>query len=212
MDRWLSDIFSNESLLKMGHCQRVEDKNLGLGWLYYSIARIVRPKTVVVIGSWRGFAPLIFAKALTDNLEEGEIVFIDPSYVDDFWKDAVSVEKYFKKYGVTNVKHYLMTTQEFVESDAYRNLADIGIVFIDGYHSKEQVQYDFKAFEHLLSENGIILLHDSISKRNSKIYGKDKGYEHQVRYFIDDLKQDESLQVYDFPFDDGVTLVRKLQD
>jgi hypothetical protein len=31
-----------------------------------------------------------------------------------------------------------------------------------------------------------------------------------VKMFVDKLKQDERLQVFDLPFDQGVTLVRKL--
>ena len=203
------EIFDNEDLLKMGHFQRIEDHNLGLGWLYYSIARIVRPRLVVVIGSWRGFAPLVFGRAMMDNLEDGQMIFIDPSLVDDFWKDAESVKEYFRDFGVNNINHYLMTTQQFVESETYKSLADIGVVFIDGYHSKEQAKYDYNAFQHLLSDNGMILLHDSISDCNSPIYGEDKVYEHQVRFFVKELAQNPELQVFDFPFDFGVTIVRK---
>ena len=32
-----------------------------------------------------------------------------------------------------------------------------------------------------------------------------------VKMFVDKLKQDEGLQVFDLPFDQGVTLVRKLR-
>lgn len=210
MNRWVQELYANEDFLRMGHFQRLEDHNLGLGWLYYSLVRVIRPRVVIVIGSWRGFAPLVFGKALGDNLEKGEVIFIDPSLVDDFWKDAQSVKSHFKSFGVTNINHFLMTTQQFVESETYKDLSDIGIVFIDGYHSKEQAKYDYNAFQHLLSEDGIILLHDSVSSCNSKIYGKDKAYEHQVKYFIDELNQKKELQVFDFPFDRGVTLVRKL--
>jgi len=210
MNEWLSEIFSNKDFLKMGHFQRLEDHNLGLGWLYYSLARVIRPQTIIVIGSWRGFAPLVFGKALLDNLEEGEVIFIDPSLVDDFWQDVQSVKSHFKSFGVTNIKHYLMTTQQFVKSETYENLSDIGIVFIDGYHSKEQAEFDYNAFEQLVSRDGMILLHDTIKVRSSKFYGNDNVYEHQVKYFVDELKKNKELQVYDFPFGRGVTLVRKL--
>lgn len=211
MDDWLQKLFNNEDFLKMGHFQRAEDQNLGLGWLYYSITRIIRPSKIVVIGSWRGFAPLVFGKAMNDNIEKGEVIFIDPSLVDDFWKEEESVAEHFGTYGIVNIKHYLMTTQQFVASDAYKELSEIGIVFIDGYHTKEQSEYDYYAFQHLLADNGMILLHDSTSSFNSPIYGKEKAYEHTVRYFVEELKQNNNLQVFDFPFDMGVTLVRKIK-
>src|SRR5262249_32099973 len=119
---WIDQLFANPQLLRMGHLQRAEDRNLGLGWMYYALARILRPRTVVVIGSWRGFAALVFGKALGDNLEGGRIVFIDPSLVDDFWKDPDSVRRHFSSYGVDNVEHFRMTTQEFVETEDYRLL------------------------------------------------------------------------------------------
>ena len=53
----------------MGHNQRAEDLNLGLGWLYYGLARLIHPKSAVVIGSYRGFVPLLLGRALRDNVE-----------------------------------------------------------------------------------------------------------------------------------------------
>ncbi len=101
----------------MGHSQRAEDLNLGLGWLYYAMGRIVRPANVVVIGSYRGFVPLMFARALQDNLEHGVVTFIDPSMADPFWTKPEEVKEYFTGCGVTNVKHFQLTTQQFVETE-----------------------------------------------------------------------------------------------
>ena len=91
----------------MGHNQRAADLNLGLGWLYYGLARVIRPARAVVIGSWRGFVPLIVGRALQDNLEGGEVTFIDPSLVDDFWQDAGAVSRYFARLSVRNIRHHL---------------------------------------------------------------------------------------------------------
>ena len=79
---WITRLFEHPDLLRMGHHQRAEDQNLGMGWLYYAFGRMIRPRLAVVIGSWRGFVPLMIAKALQDNLESGEVVFIDPSLAD----------------------------------------------------------------------------------------------------------------------------------
>src|SRR5262245_1136215 len=113
---WVAVLFQNSDLTRMGHFQRVEDANLGLGWVYYGLARVMRPSAVVVIGSYRGFVPLVLARALAENSEGGQVYFIDPSLVDDFWKDAARVRDHFASYGVTNIQHFLMTTQQFVES------------------------------------------------------------------------------------------------
>ncbi|MBC8127150.1 MAG: class I SAM-dependent methyltransferase, partial [Gloeobacteraceae cyanobacterium ES-bin-144] len=86
-NHWLKKIFNTRDLLQMGHMQHVDDENLGMGWLYYAIARMYRPHRIVCIGSWRGFVPMMFAKAMIDNQCDGELIFIDPSMADDFWTD-----------------------------------------------------------------------------------------------------------------------------
>jgi len=209
MKEWIDKLFEYPDLSRMGHQQRAEDANLGLGWLYYGLARIVRPARAVVIGSFRGFVPLILGKALADNSEPGEVWFIDPSLVDEFWKDRSTVQEYFAGLGVSNIRHFLMTTQQFVKSQSYHSLREVGIVFIDGYHSEEQARFDFEVFQGTLSSNGIILFHDSVRVRTSRMYGADRPYEHRVKCFVDTLKDDSSLQVFDLPFGDGVTLVRR---
>ena len=111
---WIARLLEHPDLLRMGHSQSAADENLGLGWLYYAFGRILRSRRAVVIGSWRGFAPLVIGKALQDNLEPGEVIFIDPSFVDDFWTDVERVREYFQSFGVKNIRHFRMTTQEFV--------------------------------------------------------------------------------------------------
>ena len=135
------------------------------------MARVIRPKQVVVIGSYRGFVPLVLGKALADNLDGGRVIFIDPSFVDDFWKDAQTVRAHFALFGATNIEHYLMTTQQFTQSEAYRSLDRMGMVFVDGYHSEEQARFDYEAFEGLLSPDEIILLHDTACSRVSAFMG-----------------------------------------
>ena len=208
MNDWIGRLFQNADLLRMGHSQRLVDLNLGMGWLYYGLARLIRPQKVVVIGSWRGFVPLVFGKALTDNLEGGSVLFIDPSLVDDFWKDPVAVRDHFARHGVTNVEHFLMTTQQFVESDTYRALGETAIVMIDGYHTAQQARYDYEAFQHLVPPHGVILLHDSLNVDTVNIYGPERAYQRSVKYFVEQLKNDPQLQVFDLPFAGGLTLVQ----
>jgi predicted O-methyltransferase YrrM len=209
MRDWINTLFENKDLLRMGHHQRAEDANLGLGWLYYALGRILRPARVVVIGSFRGFVPLIFSKALADNSEGGQVWFIDPSLVDDFWKDSLEVQKFFGTFGAKNIEHFLMTTQQFVISEKYHSIGEVGIVFVDGYHSEEQARFDFEAFQDHLSAEGIVVFHDSARIRASRMYGPDRLYEHRVKCFVDTLKNDSVLQVLDLPFGDGITLVRR---
>jgi predicted O-methyltransferase YrrM len=209
---WIARIFERPELLLSGHGQRAADRNLGLGWLYYALGRILRPRRAVVIGSWRGFAPLMFAKAIQDNTEQGELIFIDPSFVDGFWKDAAAVDRYFAGFDVENIRHFCMTTQQFVETAVYASLGEIGMVFIDGRHTAEQARYDYESFRPMLAPRGLILLHDSMVVRDDKIYGADKAYKMTVKYFVDELRRDPSLQLLDLPFGaSGLTVLRSLE-
>jgi predicted O-methyltransferase YrrM len=206
-DGWVRQLLGNEDLAVMGHAQKPDRADLGLGWLYYGLARVIKPRTIVVIGSWRGFVPLVMARALADD-GAGRVVFIDPSLVDPFWREPEEVRAHFARFGIANIDHHCLTTQQFVESPAYRELGEVGLVFVDGYHSKEQARFDYMAFRHLIPAHGATLFHDSIRVRSSRIYGEDKAYEHRVRDLMDELRRDTGLQVLDFPFGDGLTMVR----
>jgi predicted O-methyltransferase YrrM len=207
---WAAKLLGVPDLVRMGHLQRVEDANLGLGWIYYGLTRVIRPQTIVVIGSYRGFTPLVFAKALADNLEGGNVLFIDPSFVDDFWKSPQAVREHFARFGATNIEHFLMTTQQFAQSEVYRSLDKIGIVFVDGYHSKEQARLDYEVFEQLLEPNGVMLFHDSARCGISRIYGPERVYECRVKSYKYEFKRDPYLQVIYNPIPELVTLDRKL--
>lgn len=206
---WVAQILDCRDLRQMGHAQRRDDGNLGLGWLYYSLVRMMRPTKVVVIGSYRGFVPLMMSRGLRDNSEGGQVHFIDPSLADDFWKDEVVVREHLHSFGADNIVHYLMTTQQFADSDAYRQLNDLGIVFIDGMHTAEQARIDFETFAGKLAPQGIIALHDSVWQLPSRIYGEDRPYVYSVSDFVAELKQQPQWQVFDLPFGGGLTLVRR---
>lgn len=189
-------ILSYPELTGMGHAQ--SPNSLGLGWLYYAIARLIEPKVTVVIGSYRGFVPIILGQV------SAKTHFIDPSLVDDFWKQPQ--QEYFQKFGA-NVEHFLGTTQDFVQSDKYKGLGQVDLLFVDGLHTKEQAQFDYEAFEPLFTNKSIALFHDSVRIRESKIYGEP--YLHTVKEYMDELRKDKRLQVLSLPYGDGITMVSK---
>ena len=82
--------------------------------------------------------------------------FIDPSMVDDFWKDAAAAAAHFASFGLDNVRHHLHTTQQFVTIPEYQSLVDIGLLFIDGYHTAEQARFDY--MDELRQDPGLQLL------------------------------------------------------
>jgi predicted O-methyltransferase YrrM len=207
---WIEQLFRDPALAAMGHAQRPEALDLGLGWIYYGLARLLRPERVVVIGSHRGFAPMVFARALADNGTGGRVVFIDPSMVDDFWKDPARVEAHFAAHGLGNIDHHAVTTQAFVGSREWQRLGrSVGIVLVDGYHTEEQARIDHEAFVPRLASEGVCLFHDSVRERTSRIYGEDRPYRHTVRRYMDTLRADPAFEVLALPFGDGLCIVRR---
>jgi predicted O-methyltransferase YrrM len=207
LDAWMRGVLVVPGLAAMGHAQDADRGDPGLGWLYYALARLIKPVNAVVIGSWRGFVPAMLGRALAED-GNGRVLFIDPSLVDDFWCDPAAVQAHFARLGLSNVTHWRMTTQEFVASPHYLQLQETALVFIDGYHSLAQARFDYLAFRHLVPAHGMVLFHDSIRVRPSRIYGEHNTYEHRVRDLMDELRADASLQVLDLPYGDGLTLVR----
>lgn len=181
----------------------IETKNLGFGWMYYSIARLYKPETTVMIGSGRGFLPIIVSKGMKDNNINCKAHFIDPSLDDDFWKDSEKNKEWFKKFEIDDVIiHHLLTTQEFVKTDVYKNLKDIKLLCIDASHFYEFVKFDWIAFKDKLSDDAIILFHDTISRsKNPKWSGP--------RKVLLEILKDNNLQSFDFNFGAGLTLVQK---
>jgi predicted O-methyltransferase YrrM len=207
---WIERLFRDPALAAMGHAQRPEELDLGLGWIYYGLARVAQPERVVVIGSHRGFAPMVFARALADNGAGGRVVFIDPSMVDDFWKEPARVSAHFAGYGLDNIDHHAAITQDFVGSADWHRLGrTVGIALVDGYHSAEQARFDHEACEQLLAPGGYCLFHDSVRERTSRICGADRPYRHTVKRYMDALRADRAFEVLGPPFDDGLCIVRR---
>ena len=207
---WIAQLFRDPALAAMGHAQRPLELDLGLGWIYHGLARVARPQRVVVIGSHRGFAPMVFARALADNGQGGRVVFIDPSMVDDFWKDPARVAAHFAHYGLDNIDHHASTTEAFADSPDWYSLArSVDIVLVDGYHTEEQARIDHAIVEPLLAPGGYCLFHDSVRERTSRIYGDDRPYRHTVKRYMDSLRADPAFEVLTLPYGDGLCVVRR---
>lgn len=209
LEAWIARLYRHPELLAMGHNQVADDLNLGLGWIYYGLARLLQPSRVVVIGSWRGFVPLLLGRACQDNRRRGRVTFIDPGLVDDFWHDAAAVARWFAAFDVHNVEHHLATTQQFVAGPASAALDPIGLLFIDGFHSAEQARFDYEAFASRLAPRAQVLFHDSLVERRSRIYGEQHAYTVDVRRYLEVLARDPTLELYSLPFGTGLTLLRK---
>lgn len=213
----LQEIF--ERAKPLGHHEKAENLNLGFGFLYYGLARSLRPKHLLVIGSGFGFSVVCFALGLKDN-GEGMLTFVDPSYSllkdgpfktiggADYWSRPQKVLEHFKRFGLEDiVTHYKLRSDQFFASYKALGLPPIDIAFIDGSHAYDDVKHDFlKTVDHV-HKNSYILLHDS------NIYVREIIGHAGVKKWIKALKKEkEFFEIINFPFSSGVTLVRILQN
>jgi hypothetical protein len=209
----IKDIFSYAK--PFGHHEDPRNLNLGFGYIYYGLARTLRPEHTVVIGSGYGFSVVCFALGVRDN-GRGNLSFIDPSYSllkngpfktiggVGFWDDAEKVKTHFRRFEVEHlIKHYKMRSDEFFPLFDSLKLPPVDLAFIDGSHAYKDVKYDFlKVLEHS-KKNTYILLHDS------NIYIREILQHSGVKKWLNALKlHKEFFEVIDFPFSSGVALVR----
>jgi predicted O-methyltransferase YrrM len=203
----------------LGHREDAQSLNLGFGFLYYGLARMLRPNHVVVIGSGFGFSVACFALGLRDNAK-GHLSFVDPSYSllgdgpfktiggTSQWDDAATVARHFSRFGVADlVTHHRMTSAEFFARYEELKLGAIDLTFIDGNHSYDSVRRDFAGALRWTRKNGYLLLHDT------NIYVREFVRHAGVKRWLKRVqRRKDCFEAVDFPFASGVALVRVLED
>lgn len=213
----IRDIF--EHAKPLGHHEDASSLNLGFGFLYYGLARALRPRHIVVIGSGYGFSVTCLALALKDN-GRGCLSFVDPSYSllkhgplrtvggTSQWEEPEKVRAHFARFGVEDiVTHFKQTSAEFFTAYESRRLPDIDLAFIDGNHSYEDVRHDFLAILDHTRRNSYVLMHDT------NIYLRELVGHAGVKRWLNLVERERgAFEVVDFPFSSGVALVRIMCD
>ena len=201
------------SIIKRGHpwgqfeqsrTAAAEQADLGLGFVYYALARILKPEHVVVVGSYRGFSVICTALGLTDN-GKGRLDFIDAALVDDFWTKPARVRRHFQLFGVdSRVTLHRMTTREWLEKNrrAHRRRPFVDLLLLDGDHTVRGVEYDYRALGPLVKEGGYICLHDSFA-------GGFGQTEWEVADFLSTLEVD-LFEALTLEIAKGLTIIKKL--
>jgi hypothetical protein len=181
-------------------------EHIGDGMMVYSIIQHMRAKNCVCIGSGGGFIPRIITQARNDLFNQG--IFegnpdsnwgdIGATYVVDACNgvggpnDLENEESFYRK---LFPPRFIKDTSE----NAYYNFfvrqnIKIDFLFIDGDHSYEGVKLDFELYSKLLTDNGVILIHDT-----------DPDYE-ETLIVSEDAKKDH------FKFDGPSKFIKELQN
>jgi hypothetical protein len=191
--------------------------NLGFGFLYYTLARILRPKLSLVFGSTKGFSPICFGLGIMDNHNDGEIMFVDAGYSDSidgkdkgcggvgFWKNESIVKKSLKRFHLENIIHpFIMKTSDFARSFIKRGAPKVDLLFIDADHTYNGFKYDFETFSKFMSDDGLIVFHDPLVEKG--FYGIDFGVK---KYFEENLSQNFKFESSRLPVWPGIAFVKR---
>jgi hypothetical protein len=181
-------------------------EHMGDGIMVYSTIQHMRAKNCVCIGSGGGYIPRIITQARIDlhkqNIFNGNNDFnwgdIGTTYVVDAcngvggYNDLENEHSFLRK---VFVPRFIKSTSVDAFYDFFiRQDIKIDFLFIDGDHSYEGVKKDFELYSTILSEKGIIMLHDT-----------DGEYE-ETFIVSEDAKKDHHR------FDGPSKLVKELQD
>lgn len=196
-------------LFRAHHRLAAVDFNSGLGdsaWLLYGLARSLKPKVCVEIGSARGKSACYVGMALMEN-GFGKLYAIDP-HTRTNWNDSQSVdtlpviEHNIKSLGLTKYVEIVRKTS----NDAVKEWSQpIDLLFIDGDHTYDGVRHDWESFSPFLAEFGVTVFHDTLWDLNPdpKWHRPDMG----VPGFVEYLRK-EGYPVLTINQDFGVSILQ----
>jgi predicted O-methyltransferase YrrM len=124
------------------------------------LVETMKPTTIVELGVDYGYSSFIFAMALEKHNPAGKIYGIDW-----FQGDKHAGERDTLKYVTERKEMHSLNLLEIIKGD-FAEIAKawsrpLDILHIDGYHTFEAVQNDFKNWSPFVKNDGVILFHDT---------------------------------------------------
>ena len=188
-DQWLDFIWSSNN----GFFRPIQN--------YQEISSLInivnerKPKAVLEIGTANGGSLFLFCRAADSD---AQIVSIDlPGGINGGgypkWKERLY--QLFTKEGQTlhllRKNSHLQSTKDYLKS---LGLRAFDLIMIDADHSYNGVKTDFELYQDLLSENGIIVLHDVIKNEFDPSVQVDRFWkqvksQYETQEIIDNVEQ-----------------------
>jgi hypothetical protein len=211
------------------------DLHMGDGLLVYSIIQHMRAKICVCIGSGGGYIPRIMTQARIDlhkqNIFEGNGDYnwgdIGASYVVDACNgvggpnDLDNEESFYR----TNFNpRFIKSTSVDAYYDFFiRQDIKIDVLWIDGDHSYEGVKTDFELYSKIMSDNGIIIIHDTDENYEETLIVSEDAKKNHYRFdgpakFVKELEKNSNYNLInlhnfrilmDKPSSSGITIINK---
>jgi len=184
------------------------DLHLGDGLLIYSFIQFIRAKVCVCIGSGGGFIPRLMTQARMDlhsqNIFEGNgivewgdigtTIIIDAANGVGGFTDWTAENSFLRQNFSPQV---ILDTSERTFYDYFvRQDIKIDYLHIDGDHSYEGVKKDFELYSTIMSENGIITIHDTDQTYHNTLIVTENSKENFIPFdgpckFIKELQEDK---------------------
>ena len=152
------------------------DLHLGDGLMIYSLIMFNRAKVCVCIGSGGGFIPRLMTQARKDLWEQGifegnnqqewgdigTTIIVDAANGVGGYTDWSNEDSFLRYHFTPQIN--LETSEKSFYDYFVRQDIKIDYLHIDGDHSYEGVKKDFELYSTIMSENGIITIHDTDQK------------------------------------------------
>tara|TARA_B100000925_G_C21959291_1_gene452635 strand:- start:246 stop:890 length:645 start_codon:yes stop_codon:yes gene_type:complete len=162
------------------------------------VSKIIKPKTVLEIGTYTGYSTICLSEGLDKN---GNIHTIDHNE-----ELLVIQNKYFKKAGISEkVKQYTGDATKIVKK---LNL-DFDLVFIDA--DKENYPLYFDSIIEKVKPGGVIIADNILwsGKILEKVEEEDYATKSIIE-FNDKVNNDDRVETIILPIRDGLSLIRKI--
>lgn len=154
----------SSELNRIDQCDRRQSTPEADCRILYTLTRATGAVRGLEIGTHLGYSTLHIAAGLRENARQGRLVTVDRRDVND---EAVAAYKGFGANMSALTRLSLMKLDGYVEfvvskSGPFLDRADgaYDLVFIDGDHSEVGAYFDMVGSLRLLSEGGVIVLHD----------------------------------------------------
>ncbi len=149
------------------------DLHLGDGLMIYSLIQFNRAKTCVCIGTGGGFIPRLMTQSRVDLWHQkifegngqnewgdiGTTIIVDASNGVGGFTDWTEEDSFLRQHFSPQI---ILETSEKAFYDYFvRQEIKIDYLHIDGDHSYGGVKKDFELYSQIVSENGIITIHDT---------------------------------------------------
>ena len=200
-------------------------KHLGDGMILYSMMYFFKPKLSVCLGSGGGYIPRIMWSCISDLRQEGydgkgesRVILVDAVNGVNGEPDWTNEDSFFRTNFNSEWLH--STTEEAYYEYFVKRDMKIDMLWIDADHSLEGVKKDFDLYSEIMSDNGIIMIHDTDKNYVDNFIEIEEHEDYDLSgpsEFIKTLDIDkfEILNLFnygiekDFPSSTGLTMVRK---